>query len=589
MSGKTIDVYHSRVYMNAREQGLSQPTSAKIAEISIRTGQRIEAGTHQPNRGRPQKGRTVPDPLAEVWDSELEPMLFKEPRLKATTLYEYLQDKYPGQYPQVRRTLQRRVQNWKVMHGPTPEVMFELRHEPGMMGLSDFTELKGMKITIAGEPYEHLIYHYRLAYSGWQYAQIIEGGESFVALSEGLQNALSASGGAPKQHRTDSLAACYRNTGGKRNKPLTRLYDEVCGHYHLQPTRNNTGIAHENGAIESPHGHLKNRIKQAIYLRGSAEFTSVSEYQALIDEAVEGLNRQCQAKFAHEQTHLQRLPKYRTPDYEIHTVKVSRNSTIMVRCILYSVPSRLIGRRLELHLYHNRIVGYFGTQQVVELRRVRVTDPNKRRGRSIDYRHVISGLHRKPRAFLHCTWQQDLLPNAEYKQLWQQLKAQFPLDDAARLIVEALYIAATEDKERAVAQYLTAELAAGTLTLQRLKQQFAFTAHPDVAELSVTQHDLSSYDQLIIPYPATEEPPRSTPDIRSDSLPKLDSPAQAAETCSHARPLGSYRASSYATTMVLCQIFARIVLSRSRPKDTGAPQKSPRRSPASKRKRFYQL
>jgi hypothetical protein len=114
--------------------------------------------------------------------------------------------------------------------------MFELRHSPGMMGLSDFTQLKGIEVTIAGKPFEHLIYHYRLAYSGWQYAQIIQGGESFIALSEGLQNALAACGGVPKQHRTDSLSAAYRNLGG--NKSLTRLYDELCDHYRMQPTRN---------------------------------------------------------------------------------------------------------------------------------------------------------------------------------------------------------------------------------------------------------------------------------------------------------------------------------------------------------------
>ena len=136
-------------------------------------------------------------------------MLRKEPRLQPMTLYEYLQQQYPGEYPQVLRTLQRRVSEWKVQHGESPEVMFELRHEPGGMGLSDFTELKGMTITIDGEPFKHFLYHYRLAYSGWQYAEIIEGGESFIALSEGLQNALFASGGVPRQHRTDSLSAAY--------------------------------------------------------------------------------------------------------------------------------------------------------------------------------------------------------------------------------------------------------------------------------------------------------------------------------------------------------------------------------------------
>jgi hypothetical protein len=224
--------------------------------------------------------------------------------------------------------------------------MFELRHEPGVMGLSDFTQLKGMEITIAGKPFEHLLYHYRLAYSGWQYAQIIQGGESFIALAEGLQNALTACGGVPKQHRTDSLSAAYRNLGG--NKSLTRLYDELCDHYRMQPTRNNTSVAHENGAIESPHGHLKNRIKQAVYLRGSNDFSSLEEYRLLIEAAVAKLNQQCQQKYEQEKLHLQSLPKYRIPDYEILSACVSSRSTIEVRCILYTVPSRLIGRQARI-------------------------------------------------------------------------------------------------------------------------------------------------------------------------------------------------------------------------------------------------
>ncbi len=340
MSFKTIQTYQIRVYMNAREIGLRQVDAAAIAEFSERTGQRIEAGEHQPNRGRVRDWRSSADPLAGVWENELGPMLRQQPRLKPMTLFEYLQDRYPGKYPQVLRTLQRRVQTWKVLHGESPEVMFELRHEPGMMGLSDFTELKGIEITIGGKPFEHLIYHYRLAYSGWQYAQIIEGGESFIALSEGLQNALAACEGVPTQHRTDSLSAAYRNMGGGRNKPLTRLYDELCDHYRMQPTRNNTGIAHENGSIESPHGHLKNRIEQALLLRGSSEFASIGEYQAIIEQAVSRLNLQCQQKFEVEKPHLQPLPKYRVADDEVLTARVSSRSTIEVRCVLYRVPSR---------------------------------------------------------------------------------------------------------------------------------------------------------------------------------------------------------------------------------------------------------
>ncbi|WP_410500342.1 hypothetical protein [Chroococcidiopsis sp. SAG 2025] len=110
-------------------------------------------------------------------------------------MFEYLQQKYPGKYGQsIVRTLQRRVQQWKATSGPAQSVMFELEHQPGVMGLSDFTKLKQVQVTIGGQPFEHLLYHYRLAYSGWQYVQVIQGGESFVALAEGLQNALAASG-----------------------------------------------------------------------------------------------------------------------------------------------------------------------------------------------------------------------------------------------------------------------------------------------------------------------------------------------------------------------------------------------------------
>ncbi len=574
--------------MNAREIGLKQVEAAYIAEISERTGQRIEAGEHQPNRGKVADRKSTQDPLGDVWDKELEPMLKQEPKLKPMTLFEHLQDKYPGQYPQVLRTIQRRVQTWKVLHGPSPEVMFELRHEPGMMGLSDFTQLKGMEITIAGKSFEHLIYHYRLAYSGWQYAQIIQGGESFIALAEGLQNALAACGGVPKQHRTDSLSAAYRNLGG--NKSLTRLYDELCDHYRIQPTRNNTGIAHENGAIESPHGHLKNRIKQAIYLRGSNDFGSIEEYRLLIEAAVAKLNQQCQQKYEQEKPHLQSLPKYRIPDYEILTACVSTRSTVEVRCVLYTVPSRLIGRQLELHLYHDKILGYLGTQQVVELPRIRVTETDKRRGRCINYRHVIEGLRRKPRAFIYCTWQQELLPNPAFRERWLELTAQFDLDTAAVLMVEALYIAATQNKEAAVADYLERELTAQTLNLKQLQQHFRQDCPESLPQLTVTQHDLASYDQLIDSVPPQHSSDRTTsPNDSPESPSAPDSPPPATPTHSYARPLGISGTPSYTGAMVLCQILTGIMRTRNSTSQRAPVKTGTCRGSTSQRKKFFQL
>ena len=141
------------------------------------------------------------------------------------------------------------------------------------MGLSDFTEMGDLAVTIAGTSLDHRLYHFRLAYSGFEHAHVILGGESYVALAEGLQNALWALGGAPLEHRSDSLSAAFRNLGQDTQDDLTRRYHELCAHYGMTPSRNNTGVAHENGSIESAHGHLKRVLEDALLLRARATST----------------------------------------------------------------------------------------------------------------------------------------------------------------------------------------------------------------------------------------------------------------------------------------------------------------------------
>lgn len=483
--------------MSARERGCQQEAAAAKAGISVRSGRRIEKGKHQPGKTRP-RWRSRPDPLVDVWESELEPLLRGEPKLKPMTLFLYLQKKHPGQYPRsILRTLQRRVQQWRAQHGPAQEVMFPQEHRPGEQGLSDYTQLKQVKITIQGKVFPHLLYHYRLAYSGWQYVEIVEGGESFVSLSECLQNALHQCGGVPKEHRSDSLSAAYRNLGGRAEKDLSFGYQKLCEHYRMRPSRNNRGKGHENGSIESPHGHFKQRLRQALLLRGSSDFDSKDEYQALIDEVVASLNQLYEAEFAIEQGFLGALPSHRHPDCEVLSVKVTRNSTITVRCILYTVPSRLIGQRLTIHLHHDRLLGFIGLQQVLKLDRLHLPkDSPTRRGRQIDYRHVIDSLRTKPRALLNCQWREQLLPTEDYRRLWKDFFDHFGADVAARLMVEALYISAQQDKQGAVLDYLSHQFESQSLTLTGLQQHFQ-PARPTHHQLVVQQHSLDDYDRLI--------------------------------------------------------------------------------------------
>ena len=361
---------------------------------------------------------------------------------------------------------------------------------------------------------------------------------------------------------------------------------------HSQSRRaDNKGKANENASVESLHGHLKNRIKQAIYLRGSSDFARIADYQAVIDQAAAGLNRQCEDKHEAEKATLQPLPKRRVADYEILSAKVSCHSTIDVRGILYSVPSRLIGQQVEIHLYHDCLVGYFARQQVFELTRMRAAGKGQRRGRCIDYRHLIGGLRKKPRAFLFCKWQADLLPTVEFRQLWEQLKTQFERDQAAVLMVEALYIAATYDQGQAVADYMSEALEQKQLTLTRLQQQFMPSAVAALPPIETQQHSLDSYDQLLSSPDDNKHEDTQEEDNHDGQQPlsTVEQPAQIAQAHQYTYPLGSYREPSFTATMVLCAIFTQLVPTRGRQKKPNAAKASKKGGSAPRRKKFDQL
>src|SRR3546814_18449516 len=112
------------------------------------------------------------------------------------------------------------------------------------MGLSDFTEmgdLGPLTVTVAGMILDHRLYHFRLAYSGFEHAHVILGGESYVALAAGLQNALWALGGGPREHRSDSLSAAVRKLDGSGREELPHRFAALCSHYQMETGRESSG------------------------------------------------------------------------------------------------------------------------------------------------------------------------------------------------------------------------------------------------------------------------------------------------------------------------------------------------------------
>lgn len=495
--GNPITSEQVKLYMKERKAGKSQETAAAKAGICERSGRRIEKGDLQLGCKRRRDWRTRTDPFGDVWEEEIEPLLSKNSHLSPMTLFEKLQKDHPGEYQDSKlRTFQRRVSEWKALWGPDKEVMFRQEQIVGRMGLSDFTRLKEVTITIQGLPFTHLLYHFRLAFSGWCSVSVIHGGESYTALAEGLQDALWRLGGVPREHRSDSLSAAYRNLAKDAAEDVTLRYEELCRHYGMEPTRNNRGEGHENGAIESPHGHLKKRIHQALLLRDSSDFPSASAYKDFLADIVRDINAHKKDKVEEERLHLQPLPLERTADYTEQVARVSTSSTIQVKRVLYTVPSRLIGESLRVHIYDNRLDIYLGAAHTVTLARVFASDCNHR-ARQVDYRHVIASLERKPQAFRYSQLRDDLLPNDVYKAMWNWIDVEMEPHKACKTMVGILALADRADCEQQLGDYLQ-EMMARQIVPSLLDLQHKFDkkrrSTPDIA---VQQPLVASYNDLL--------------------------------------------------------------------------------------------
>jgi hypothetical protein len=378
--------------------------------------------------------------------------------------------------------------------------MFRQQHEPGVMGISDFTDMRSAGITIAGVPLEHRLYHFRLVYSGFEYVHVIVGGESFVALAEALQNALWSAGGVPREHRTDSLSAAFRNLSREQSEDLTQRYEALCAHYGMTPTRNNPGEAHENGAIEGAHTHLKAAIEDALLLRGSRDFGDLDGYRRFVAEVSSRRNSHRDARIEAERAVLKPLPKQRTDDFEETTVRVTSSSGFTLRKVFYSVPSRLIGHRLKVRLYDDRLELFVGAQRLLAVPRGR-PQRDGRHGHVVDYRHVIHALRRKPMALANLVYRDQLFPRPAYRETFDVLCQQLSLRDACKRMVALLALAHERTCEAALAARLQALLDAGELPDPKaLYETFA----PDPGKLpnvAVDAVPLCAYDALLGPNP----------------------------------------------------------------------------------------
>lgn len=465
----------------ARRTGMDEKTARKYRDAAALPSEMV----------KPRTWRTRKDPFEQVW-SEVEVRLEAEPKLRAFTLFQWLQDKYPEKFPDSqRRTFERRVRAWRAARGPDQEVMFPQVHVPGELGASDFTNMNTLRVTIDRQPFDHLLYHFTLTYSNWESVSVCFS-ESFEAFSRGFQAAVWKLGGVPRRHRTDSLSAAVNNLSDDRE--FRSRYRDLMAHYRVDPQRINARKAHENGDIESSHGHLKTVIDQALLLRGSRDFTTRAQYEEFLERLIAKRNLSRSPRFDQEQKVLGELPPtkldYRT---KVSGIKVHSSSTIQVKRNRYSVPSRLIGHKVDVVIDADFVEVWHGETQVQRMPRLVGVGKH-----AINYRHVIDSLVRKPGAFANYQYREDMFPTSHFRIAYDWLCRDHSARVAAREYLKILQMAA-QDSQDAVQDALRLAIATNS-TISAEAIRLAVEQHQQVpapTDVTIDAPDLHDFDALL--------------------------------------------------------------------------------------------
>ena len=417
------------LYQAADKAGMSEKTARKYIRSGEVPGQDKKA----------RYWRTRSNPFEGDWE-KIEGVLGNNAGLEAKTIFEWLNREKPGRYQEGQlRTLQRQIKRWRCEKGPEKEVIFDQVHKPGILAQSDFTSMNELKVSIGGEAFEHLLFHFVLTYSNWETGRICYS-ESFESLSSGLQQALWELGGVPKKHQTDRLSAAVQKLD--HPEEFTARYQALLNHYGLKGQKIQAGNAHENGDIEQSHHRLKRAVEQSLILRGSREFESIAAYEDFLGGIFAQLNAGRKERLAEELPVLSRLPANKLDQAKWEKKRVGPSSTIRIENNTYSVASRLIGEAVNVCIKSDELELWVGQTCIERLPRLR-----GRNKHNINYRHIIHSLVRKPGAFEQYRYKGSLFPSSWFRKVYDHLLRHQP-SQANSQYLKILYLAATVSESR---------------------------------------------------------------------------------------------------------------------------------------------
>jgi hypothetical protein len=461
-----------------------------LADIAQETGHsKVTVSKYLNQRMQPPPQRdwaTRRNPFEEL-RIEIEEMFRVHPALEAKTLLDFLMERHPNKLQAKHlRSLQRYLKRLRAEVGPSKEVMFAQEHFPGEISSSDFTHMNDLKITLGNQPFDHLLYHFVLTYSNWEWGRICFS-ESLESFRSGIKECLLRLGGATKYHLTDNLTAAvnnFHNPGTFKNR-----YQEILDAFGMKGRTTQPSRPNENGDVEQRHYRFKKAIDQALMLRGSRNFANRSDYEAFLFKFFYKLNATRKEKVEEEAKVLKPLPEIPLLDYSTEKVRVSSCSTIRIRNCSYSVPSRLIGEEVEARVYDNKIEVWYAQKHLLSTERLRGENKHQ-----IDYRHIIESLKRKPGAFKNYRYRESLFPTTTFKFAYENLTQNNPLH-ATKIYLEILEMAALNGQERVEKSLAFLMKQEGPIKLEELKALVEQEKIPDIKDVKVLLPDLAVYDE----------------------------------------------------------------------------------------------
>jgi len=351
--------------------------------------------------------------------------------------------------------------------------------------------MHSLGVSIGGQPFDHLVYHFVLTYSNWETGTVCFS-ESLESLIEGFQNAVWKLGGVPEVHQTDRMTAAVHRPG--HPEEFTRRYAALMRHYRITAQKTQAASPNENGDVEQRHYRFKKAVEQALLLRGSRDFADRAAYSRFLEQLFSQLNAGRSERLEEERRVLRPLPARRLDSCKrLGPVRVSSGSLVQVQNNSYSVHSRLIGEKVSVRLYAEYLEVWYGQRFVEKIPRLRGQNKHY-----VQYRHVIHSLVKKPGAFENYRYREDMFPTSRFRRAYDSLKDRHTVRVAATEYLRILLLAATESEtlvDRALSELEQHEEPVNSAAVALLMRELDGVGEP--RQIRISAVDVECYDELL--------------------------------------------------------------------------------------------